>query len=478
MASIKDLVIRIANKTSQYTNLNEAIGTNASNIASNVSRLENIDSQITELQTKTNALRDIKPFNNTQEYHVGEVVEANGLFKVIKDVPENSQFEISNEEYFVHLTSDGSDNPEIVNAQNQITAINKIVGKLKFDKFISNNEEEYDILVVAGGFTFIRQAEVGAYGKAHGVTSLPEGKNWLEKGVTNNTDVWMTDSTAWNALPTLENLEPVNIDNNGLATGFGVCRRNSSGSKLYVGYSCLFAPTTYTWRPDDTTAYLTDYPPYYKSKDGTLLYNGTTGKSTSILFYNSANCPPMDWQVTFSLNELENLQYKEVKLIEPPKIDSSNTAANNSISIYKTVLTGLSATEGPNVKLKTCAMTRSTSLGTYDLHLDSDKMYTVKISMLGRATTNPADSSTKWKVSVFETESGASLLDEEVVLSSSAGTVMNMTSGSYYGSSFRFGVYDGRGEQHMLKSLDMSRTFIVQHCGDGDYYLTPWTMGD
>lgn len=477
MASIKDLAIRIANKTSQYTNLNEAIGTNATNIASNVSRLENIDSQITELQTKANALRDIKPFNNTQEYHVGEVVEANGLFKVIKDVPENSQFEISNEEYFVQLTSDGSDNPDITNVQNQITAINKIIGKLKFDKFIPTDGEEYDILVVAGGFTFIRQAEVGEYGKAHGVTSLPEGKNWLERGVTDTTDYWMTDRNAWEALPSADELGLVNIDGKGLATGFGVCRRSSSGSKYYVGYSVLFAPTVYTWRPEGATNYLTDYPPYYKAKDGTILYDGRTGKSTRTLTYDNTSCSPMDWQVTFSLNELDGVRFKEVKLIEPPKISTSTSAPKNAISIYKTVLTGLSATEGPNVKLKTCAMSRADTLGTFDLHLDSDKMYTVKISMLGRATDNPADASTKWKVCVFETESGDVLLDEEVILAN-AGQVMHLASGSANTSSFRFGIQDGSGEQHMLKSLDMSRTFIVQHCDDGDYYLTPWAKAD
>ena len=104
MATIKDLAIQIANKTSRYTNLNEAIGANATNIASNVSRLGNIDSQISELQDKTKALRNIKQFDNTQAYSVGDVVESNGLFKVIKEVPENSNIEVTNEEYFTNIT--------------------------------------------------------------------------------------------------------------------------------------------------------------------------------------------------------------------------------------------------------------------------------------------------------------------------------------------------------------------------------------
>lgn len=135
MATMKDLALKIHQRTSRYTNLNQQIQDNAGNINANLSKISTIESQVQELQDKANALRGYKEYNAHEAYSVGDIIEAEGLFKVIKAITaEEEHPELSDQEYFVNLTYTLDDLDALISRLDaELGSLAEIAGQIEFD---------------------------------------------------------------------------------------------------------------------------------------------------------------------------------------------------------------------------------------------------------------------------------------------------------------------------------------------------------
>ena len=133
MATMKDLALKIHQRTSRYTNLNQQIQDNAGNINTNLSKISTIEGQVEELQSKANALRGYKEYNSNEAYSVGDIIEAEGLFKVIKAITaEEEHPQLSDQEYFVNI-SELRNREELRTTIAEIDELRDMVRNIKFD---------------------------------------------------------------------------------------------------------------------------------------------------------------------------------------------------------------------------------------------------------------------------------------------------------------------------------------------------------
>ena len=154
MATIKDLALKIHQRTSRYTNLNQQILDNTGNININLSKISSIESQVQELQDKTNVLRGYKEYNSNEAYSVGDIIEAEGLFKVIKAITSEEEHpQLSDTEYFVPLTEvvDQTDDLNAIN--DEVDVLENMVRNIKFDT-LNLGGNEYPLVMKKSNLFF------------------------------------------------------------------------------------------------------------------------------------------------------------------------------------------------------------------------------------------------------------------------------------------------------------------------------------
>lgn len=129
MASLKDLLTTLYTKANAYDALNTLVGQNGEKIATNINKLESVDSQISDLYSKMSQLRDVKYFDNEVAYQIGALVEVDGvIYKCIKNTTAGTT--VDNTEFWTSISGGSTDLTEV---NSQIASIKTVTDQIQFE---------------------------------------------------------------------------------------------------------------------------------------------------------------------------------------------------------------------------------------------------------------------------------------------------------------------------------------------------------
>ena len=130
MANLKTLLTDLYNKAAAYDALNTLVGQNGEKIATNIAKLNTVDGQITDLNSRLDGIRDIKQYDAEATYAVDDIIELEGvLYKCIKaDAPAGTA--LTNTEFFASIGGGSADLTE-VNAE--IASIKAVTDQIQFE---------------------------------------------------------------------------------------------------------------------------------------------------------------------------------------------------------------------------------------------------------------------------------------------------------------------------------------------------------